>query len=233
MNEQPLVVILGAGMGGRGVATALTGKAHLVIVDRDQEFAQAAVDPVVAAGGSAEATVVNLTDLAAVEAFCADLLDRHGRVDAVVHLVGGWAGSKTVDAEAIDQFQQLLPGVLTTVQTTSVAFRDALMAAPAGRYFMVTSAAARTPKQTVAAYTSLKGAAEHWVQALGDSFSDTPARAVILAVIALVDAATKAKNPDKSYANFTDVVDLGDMVWQQMQTAPEQGAYVDLSPNAT
>ena len=69
MTDQPVVVILGAGMGGRGVATALTGKAHLVIVDRDRDFAQAAADPVNAAGSSAEATVVDLTDLAAVEAF--------------------------------------------------------------------------------------------------------------------------------------------------------------------
>ncbi len=107
------------------------------------------------------------------------------------------------------------------------------MAAPAGRYFMVTSAAARHPKQNVAAYTSLKGAAEHWVQALGDSFSDTSARSVILAVIALVDSATRAKNPDKKYANFTDVVDLGTAVWEQMQGDPEQGAYVDLSPKAS
>ena len=217
-------------MGGRGVATALTGKAHLAIVDRDQDFAQAAADPVNAAGGSAEATVVDLADLAAVEAFRDDLLTRYGRVDAVVHLVGGWAGSATVDAQAIEQFQQLLPGTVTTVQTTSVAFRDALMAAPAGRYFMVTSAAARSPKQNVAAYTALKGAAEHWVQALGDSFNGTPARSVILAVIALVDAATREKNPDKAFANFTDVVELGTAVWDQIDGDPDQGAYIDLSP---
>lgn len=230
MIEQPVVVILGAGMGGRGVATALTGKAHLVIVDRDQDFAQAAADPVVAAGGSAEATVVNLTDLAAVQAFCADLLQRHGRVDAVVHLVGGWAGSTTVDAEAIDQFQQLLPGVVTTLQTTSVAFREALLAAPAGRFFMVTSAAARKPKQTVAAYTALKGAAEHWMMALGDSFADSSARSIVLAVIALSDAAARAKDPDKDFSNTTDTVALGNAVWEQMQQSEsELSTYLDLS----
>ena len=65
MTDQPVVVILGAGMGGRGVATALTGKAHLVIVDRDQDFAQAAADPVNAAGfGIAFAVYVTLRKLA-------------------------------------------------------------------------------------------------------------------------------------------------------------------------
>lgn len=85
---------------------------------------------------------------------------------------------------------------------------------------MVTSAAARSPKQNVAAYTALKGAAEHWVQALGDSFKGTPARSVILAVIALVDATTREKNPDKTYANFTDVVDLGTAVWIRSTAIP-------------
>jgi NAD(P)-dependent dehydrogenase (short-subunit alcohol dehydrogenase family) len=232
MNELPVAVILGAGMGGRGVANALAGKAHLVIVDRDQAFAQAAADPVIAAGGTAEAHAVDLTDLEAVQKFRDDLLDRHGRVDAVVHLVGGWAGSQTVDAEAIEQFHQLLAGAVTTVQTTSVAFRDALLAAPAGRYFMVTSGPARHPKQTVAAYTAVKGAAERWVQALGDAFADSPARAVILAVVALTDAAARAKSPNTDFSRHTDTADLGAAVWEYMQTPGEPSVYVDLSPDA-
>lgn len=230
MNDQPVAVILGAGMGGRGIANALAGRAHVVLVDRDLGFAQAAADQVVAAGGSAQAHVIDLTDLAAVQQFCADLLAEHGRVDAVVHLVGGWASSATVDTEAIEQFNQLLPGVLTTVQTSSVAFRGALLAAPAGRFFMVTSGPARQPKQTVAAYTALKGAAERWVLALGDSFDGTPARALVLAVVALVDAAAKAKSPDSDFSSHTDVADLGAHVWQQMNTKGDRATYLDLAP---
>ena len=88
--SSPVAVVLGAGMGGRGVASALAGRAHVVMVDRDEALADRAAQAVVAAGGTAEAMTVNLLDFDAVEAFRVDLLNRHGRIDTVVHLVGGW-----------------------------------------------------------------------------------------------------------------------------------------------
>ena len=174
-TDQPVVVLLGAGMGGRGVAKALSRSAHLVIVDLDLDFAQKAADTINSTGGSAEATAVDLTDLDKVTSFRDNVLTQHSRVDAVVHLVGGWAGADTLDAETIDQWNQLLPGIITMVQTTTVAFRESLIAAPHGRYCMVTSTSARHPKAGSAAYTSLKAAAETWVAALGDAFSGTNA----------------------------------------------------------
>ncbi len=83
MSDKPVVVLLGAGMGGRGVARALTESAHLVIVDRSAELAQEACAAVEAAGGSAEPASLDLTDLAAVERFRDDLLARLDHVDAV------------------------------------------------------------------------------------------------------------------------------------------------------
>lgn len=227
---KPVVVLLGAGMGGRGVASALSDSAHLVIVDRDADFAQQAADQVTTTGGSAEAAAVNLTDLVAVTAFRDDVLAQHGRVDAVVHLVGGWTGSATVDAESIEQWNQLLPGIVTTVQTTTVAFREPLAAAPHGRYCMVTSTSARTPKAGTAAYTSLKAAAETWVAALGDAFAGTNARSCILAVLALVDDRMRSAQPDTDFSNHTDTADLGRAV-REILTDEElaNGAYLDLT----
>lgn len=231
MNDKPVIVVLGAGMGGRGVAQALSPDNHLVIVDVALEPAQRACDIAVAAGGTAEPVVVNLTDLVSVQDFCTDLLARHGRVDGVVHLVGGWRGSKTVDAEAIDQWNQLVPGIVGTVQTTTVAFLDALVAAASGRYIMVTSTSVQNPKKTFPAYAAAKSAAEAWVKATGNAMADSPARAVIVAVNALVDQAARDANPDKTFASSTDVVDLGKAIGSLL-TDPdvENGAYIDLSP---
>ncbi len=232
MTDKPVIVVLGAGMGGRGVAQALAPDNHLVIVDVALEPAQRACDIAIAAGGTAEPVVVNLTDLDSVRQFCADLVSRHGHVDGVIHLVGGWRGSKTVDAEAIDQWTQLLPGIVGTVQTTTVAFLDALVAAPTGRYVMVTSTSVQTPKKTYPAYAAAKSAAEAWVKATGDAMADSDARAVIVAVNALVDQATRDANPDKAYAKSTDTVDLGKAIGSLL-TDPdvENGAYIDLAPD--
>lgn len=229
-SRTPVVLILGAGHGGQGVAGALAGRVHLAIVDRDAALARSAADAVVAKGGSAQADVIDLTDLAAVEAYRDALVAAHGGVDAVIHLVGGWRGSSTVDAKAIDNFNALLPGVVTTVQTTSVAFRESLMASPQGCYVMVTSTAVAHPTAGNAGYVAAKAAAQTWVTALGDSFRGTPARAVVMAVKALVDPATRAANPDKDYSGFTGTDELGAAVARVLtDTSLASSAHLDLT----
>lgn len=230
----PVVVVLGAGMGGRGVAAALTGAARLIIVDRTVEFAAPVVEAVTAAGGVAEPVALDLTDLAAVTAFRDDLLSAYGRVDAVVHLVGGWQGSATVDAGAIAAWTALLPGVLTTVQTTTVAFAETLAAAPRGRYVMISSVSVAAPTRGNAAYASLKAAAQTWVAALDNAFvtdGSTAARAVVLAVKALLDDAMRRAHPERKFPGYTDVADLGRAVADVLGDGdlPTSPAYIDLT----
>lgn len=200
--SRPVAIVLGAGMGGRAVAKAL-GATHLVIVvDRREDLARAAADAV---GG--EAAVVDLLDVDDLARFRDDVIARHGRIDAVVHLVGGWQGSTTVDLAALDAWDSIAPGVFGTVRTTTVAFRDALIDA-GGCYVMVSSTSATKPTAGNVAYATAKAAAETWVGGLANSFKDTPARAVIVAVMALVDDAMRAADPDKAFKGYTDTSDL-------------------------
>lgn len=229
-GADPVVVVLGAGIGGQGVAFALATRAIVVVNDRDAQKANTLIDQVHARGGAGHAETVDLLDLAAVGDFRDRVLDRYGHVDAVIHLIGGWRGSTTVDAQAIEQWQELLPGIVTTVQTTSVAFREVLAQAPQGRYVMVTSTAVKKPSKTNAAYAAAKAAAQTWVAALDDAFSGTNARAHVVAVMALVDAATRAANPDKTYKRFTDVADLGAFIAELIDdTDPAKPCYLDLT----
>lgn len=200
--SRPVAIVLGAGMGGRAVAKAL-GATHLVIVvDRREDLARAAADAV---GG--EAAVVDLLDVDDLARFRDDVIARHGRIDAVVHLVGGWQGSTTVDLAALNAWDSIAPGVFGTVRTTTVAFRDALIDA-GGCYVMVSSTSATKPTAGNVAYATAKAAAETWVGGLANSFKDTPARAVIVAVMALVDDAMRAADPDKAFKGYTDTSDL-------------------------
>ena len=65
-TSTPVAIVLGAGMGGRGVSLALAGRAHVIVVDRDETLAEAAAQAVIAAGGTAEARTLNLLDFDAV-----------------------------------------------------------------------------------------------------------------------------------------------------------------------
>ena len=199
---RPVAIVLGAGMGGRAVTRAL-GADHLVIVvDRREDLAQAAAAPV-----SGEAAVVDLLDVDDVMRFRDDVLARHGRIDAVIHLVGGWQGSKTVDLGALEAWDSIAPGVFVTVRTTTVAFRDALISS-GGCYVMVSSTAATKPTAGNVAYATAKAAAETWVGGLAHSFQDTAARAVVVAVKALVDAGMREAQPEQSFPGYTDTADL-------------------------
>ncbi|MFM7598014.1 MAG: SDR family NAD(P)-dependent oxidoreductase [Actinomycetota bacterium] len=200
--SRPVAIVLGAGMGGRAVTKALGSTYLVIVVDRREDLARAAADAV---GG--EAAVVDLLDVDDLARFRDDVIARHGRIDAVVHLVGGWQGSTTVDLAALDAWDSIAPGVFGTVRTTTVAFRDALIDA-GGCYVMVSSTSATKPTAGNVAYATAKAAAETWVGGLANSFKDTPARAVIVAVMALVDDAMRAADPDKAFKGYTDTSDL-------------------------
>ena len=221
--SRPVAIVLGAGMGGRAAALAL-GADHLVIVvDRREDLAQEAAAPV-----SGEAAAVDLLDVDEVIRFRDDVLARHGRIDAVVHLVGGWQGSKTVDLGALEAWDSIAPGVFVTVRTTTVAFRDALIAS-GGSYVIVSSTAASKPTAGNVAYATAKAAAETWVGGLAHSFKDTSARAVIVAVKALVDAAMREAQPEQAVPGYTDTVDLAAAIRGIVGGDAANGAHRDLT----
>jgi NAD(P)-dependent dehydrogenase (short-subunit alcohol dehydrogenase family) len=221
--SRPVAVVLGAGMGGRAVAKAL-GADHLVIVvDRREDLAREAAAPV-----SGEAAVVDLLDVDDVIRFRNDVLARHGRIDVVVHLVGGWQGSKTVDLGALDAWDSIAPGVFVTVRTTTVVFRDALIDST-GCYIIVSSTAAAKPTAGNVAYATAKAAAETWVGGLANSFKDSSARAVVVAVKALVDAAMREAQPDQAFPGYTDTADLAAAVHGIVGGDAANGARCDLT----
>ncbi|HEY8533139.1 MAG TPA: SDR family oxidoreductase [Micromonospora sp.] len=83
-------LVTGAGSGiGRAVAEGLAGTGrHVVCVGRRPERITETVELITAAGGSAEALVLDVTDEAAVDAAIADVARRHGRLDVLVNNAG-------------------------------------------------------------------------------------------------------------------------------------------------
>jgi citronellol/citronellal dehydrogenase len=85
------MVVSGGGTGiGRATARELAGLgARVVICSRALEHLEPTRDEITAAGGQAEALVCNIRDAEAVEAFFAEVVGRHGRVDGLVNNAGG------------------------------------------------------------------------------------------------------------------------------------------------
>ena len=219
-----VVAVAGAGGGaGPAVARRLAAEGAVVsVADADSARAEAVAEQVRADGGVAEAVAVDLLDAEATDDWAADLLRRHGHVDGVVHLVGGWRGGKPLAEADPADWDALEPLLVRTVQRTSRAFHDALRSSPTGRFVLVSSQEATRPSQTNAAYAAAKAAAETWTMALADAFSGSDAAAVVIVVRALLTPAMRERRPDAAFAGFTPVEELAERIavlWDQPAAA--------------
>jgi NADP-dependent 3-hydroxy acid dehydrogenase YdfG len=221
LNGKVIAVAGASGPAGRATLRRLAaGGATVVGADIDQQRLDAAVASVRTdvPGANVSGQVIDLLDPQEVHDWADHLEAEHGHVDGLIHLVGGWRGSKTFHDSRLDDWDFLHDTVVRTLQHTSLAFQPALLRSPAGRFAMIGAAAAHKPTAGGAAYAAAKAATEAWTLALANSFAKettaedgTPsAAAVILVIKALVSPEMRAEKPDAKFAGFTDTADLAD-----------------------
>lgn len=241
-----VVAVAGAG-GPAGRATLLrlaSAGATVFGADADAASLAEAVEAARRAHGGATVTgdTVDLLDPAATRAWAARIEKDagRGRVDGLVHLVGGWRGGKTFADTDLADWDLLEKLLIRTVQHTSLAFHEALLRGDRGRYVLVSAAGASKPTAGNAAYAAAKAAAEAWTLALADDFrkaggDEGPrAAAAILVIKALVHDAMRAERPNAKFAGFTDAGDLADAiagVWER-PAGEVNGSRLWLSPES-
>ncbi|MFD4996802.1 SDR family NAD(P)-dependent oxidoreductase [Streptomyces buecherae] len=226
--EGAVVAVAGAaGPAGRAALLRLAeGGATVVAADADAARLAEAVDAARYAHGGATVTgdTVDLLDPLAAREWATRTEKEFGRVDGLVHLVGGWRGSATFAETDLDDWNLLHDLLVRTVQHTSLAFHDGLRRSNNGRYLLISAAGASKPTAGNAAYSAAKAAAEAWTLALADAFrkeggeAGPSSAAAILVVKALVHDAMRAERPNAKFAGFTDVKELADAiagVWEQ------------------
>ncbi|TDD75033.1 SDR family NAD(P)-dependent oxidoreductase [Actinomadura rubrisoli] len=199
-----VVVVTGAnGAAGQAVTRRLAADgAHVVAAGRRPlDWDDARITP----------AVVDLLDPAATRAWAAEVAAAHGRVDGLVHLVGGWRGGKSFAETDLDDWTFLHDQLVRTVQHATLAFHAPLSAAPSGRFAIVSQHAAQHPRQGAAAYATAKAASEAWTLAMADSFT-TGSAATILVVEALLTDAMRAQRPGADFSGLTHVDDLAGVV---------------------
>ncbi|RDG33446.1 SDR family NAD(P)-dependent oxidoreductase [Streptomyces corynorhini] len=217
-----VVAVAGAaGPAGRAALLRLAEAGATVVgADADAQRLAEAVDAARYAHGGATVIgdTVDLLDPAATRAWADRTEKEFGRIDGLVHLVGGWRGGATFAGTDLADWELLEKLLIRTVQSTSLAFHDGLLRSDRGRYVLISAAGATKPTAGNAAYAAAKAAAEAWTLALGDAFrkaggEDGPrAAAAILVIKALVHDAMRAERPNAKFAGFTDVKDLAEAI---------------------
>jgi NAD(P)-dependent dehydrogenase (short-subunit alcohol dehydrogenase family) len=164
------------------------------------------------AGAEADTTEVDLIDAGSARAWADGVAERQGRIDALVHLVGGWRGGQPIDEAPLEDWTALEPLLVRTLQHATQAFTPHLLASGRGRFVDISSGQGQTPTSKNAVYAAAKAAGEAWTLALADRLKGTGATANIVVVGSILTPAMREENPDKDYSTFTPAEEIAEAI---------------------
>jgi len=207
-----VIAVSGVGGGlGPEVARKLAEEgATLAFCDRDADSMAAVAEDVGLPKDRLDVRVVDLMDPDDAKAWCDSLVERFGRVDGLMHLVGGWRGGDPIESFDMADYDWLHDLLVRTTMNVTRAFHGALTESGRGRFAIVSSKQAQFPEGANAAYAATKGAAETWTLALADSFAGTGATANIVVINAILTAKMREAHPRKEYPGFTPAEAIAD-----------------------
>jgi NAD(P)-dependent dehydrogenase (short-subunit alcohol dehydrogenase family) len=205
--EGRVIAIAGAAgnLGPTVVERLARAGAVLALGGRDRESLQAL-------GVEADTTAVDLLDAHDARSWADGVAERNGRVDGLVHLVGGWRGGKPIEEAPLEDWDFLQALLVRTLQHATQAFAPHLLASGRGRFVDVSSHQAQTPTNTNAVYAAAKAAAEAWTLALAHRFRGTGATANLVVVGAILTPEMLEQEPDKDYSTFTPAEEIAEAI---------------------
>lgn len=199
------MAIAGVGGGLGPIVAARLAEAGAIVAgtDRDQGTLDSLAAELDLPAERWDGRAVDLLDEAAAREWCGALVERFGRVDGLVHLVGGWRGGEPLHEAPLSDWDLLQDLLVRTVQHTTRAFHDQLLAAEHGRFVLVSAKQAQAPTNSNAAYAAAKAAAEAWTLAFADGFEPGGATANIVVVEAILTPRMRAESPGEAFPTFT------------------------------
>lgn len=168
--DSSVTLITGA-VGNLGFATAQTFQTaghRTVLVDRSPDRLAHAFPGLVASDDHLLAGGVDLTDPASLDRLVGTVLDRFGRLDALVHTVGGWRGGKPVHETDLADWDFLLSVNLRTTLLCCRAVIPPMVEQQRGRIITVASRDGLRGSAGFAAYSASKSAVLRLTEALAD-----------------------------------------------------------------
>lgn len=212
-----LVLIAGAtSASGAAVARALTAAGAAVVAVGTRPDALEALR---ASVPGVTTHTCDLSDLGAVTALASAVHDSSGRIDGLVHLVGGWRGGGGLAGQS-DEDWDFFDRAFRTLRNTTRVFYDDLVASSAGRLAFVSSTAVDSPTAGAANYAAAKAASDAWVRAVAQGFGkDAPSSAAATLFVVNALSGLEGRLGD-------EVVDL----WSALP-ADVNGARLPLAPS--
>ncbi len=135
-------------------------------------------------------------------------MGRFGRVDAVLHLVGGYAAGSSIAAITDAEWAAVEAGLVKTTLNVARAFAGPLKESGAGRFLAVTSSRTQAPTAKNAVYAMGKAASDALVLALADELRGTGATANLIVVDSIDVPERRGAEPKKPYGKSTPAEEI-------------------------
>lgn len=145
----------------------------------------------------------DLTDPDAATAVVESVVGHFGRVDILVHLVGGWTGGSTVTHTLLDEFGSMLDQHFWTTLHVTRALVPHLTAGGWGRIVAVSSPVASNPTAKMAAYAVGKAAQEALLVTIAREVAGTGTTVNLLIVRTIDTEHVRITDPTPKNAAWT------------------------------
>jgi NAD(P)-dependent dehydrogenase (short-subunit alcohol dehydrogenase family) len=181
------IVITGAtGVLGNKTAQAFAARGHaLVLLGKDQNKLDSLVRNLNLPNDRLFTSIVDLRDGQAVDAAAEAVSAKFGNVHALIHLVGGWTGGKTLAETSQDDLDFMLGQHVWTTFYLFRAFSPKLAESGWGRVIVVSPSTVSNPPAKRGVYTAAKAAQENLVLTLAAELKESEATANIIQVRAI------------------------------------------------
>lgn len=214
-NFSGKVALVAGGTGGLGSAVSLLfleeGAKVVVTYRKEAEFA--ALKSAAGANAAAlEGHVVDITDEDAAAGFVADVVSRHGRLDAVVNTIGGYAGGIKLWELKTKTFEAMLSLNLRSGYALARAVLPAMLKQRRGSIVNVAAKAALDHGAGAAAYAASKAAAVALMDSLAADTKGTGIRVNSILPSIIDTKANREAMPDADFATWPKPEDIAQVI---------------------
>ena len=198
-----VVVITGAnGALGNKTAQAFAERGHsLVLVGTDQNKLDSLVSELNLPDDRFLTLIADLRNGEAVHFAAEAVTAKFGRVDALIHLVGGWVGGKTIPEASAEELESMLGQHVWTTFHLFQSFGPKLASNGWGRVMIVSASTVPKPPEKRGIYSAAKAAQENLVLTLAAELKTSGVTANIIQVKAIdVEKKGTGTTPDEIVA---------------------------------
>ncbi|MBK9167027.1 MAG: SDR family NAD(P)-dependent oxidoreductase [Bryobacterales bacterium] len=143
-----------------------------------------------------------------------ETIDHFGRLDGVVHLMGGFAGGTRAEETPREMFESMLALNFHSAVAVFGAALPTLRASGRGRLIAVGSRAAEHPVSGVAAYAASKAALASLIRSIAAENKRSGITANLIQPATIDTPSNRASMPDADFATWTQPAHIAElMVW--------------------